>query len=223
MRSTLRGAALGALCILLAAGMPACNNSTGFGGFVGNTPNTNEQVLFKVLGTVGTPFTMLINDKNASWSVQGNVPMQIAIANNVPPVRMLATKLANDNTLLSVQITRGFSILTLSSTSQPYGTVSVQTNSSQNNSVPPAAFPDVRVFVRGSFGERMQSLIEDQQVGYVFQTIAPTLFLFESPNGKVDAQFNQKNSIGPIIVNMTYNGELVATESGQPFVLIRQP
>jgi hypothetical protein len=223
MRSTLRGVALGALCLLLATGVPACNNATGFGGFVGNTPNTNEQVLFKVLGTVGTPFTLLINDQNASWSVQGNVPMQIAMANNVPPVRMVATKLANDNSLLSVQITSGFTILTLSSTSQPYGTVSVQTSTTQNNSVPPAAFPDVRIFVSGSFGERMQSLIEDQEVGYVFQTIAPTLFLFESPSGKVDGQFNQKNSLGPIITNMTYNGQLVATESGQPFVLIRQP
>jgi hypothetical protein len=223
MRSTLRGAALGALCLMLAAGMPACNNATGFGGFVGNTPNTNEQVLFKVLGTNGTAFTLLINDQNASWNVQGNIPMQIAMANNVPPVRMVATKLANDNSLLSVQITRGYTILTVSSTSQPYGTVSVQTNSSQNNSVPPAAYPDVRIFVRGSFGERMQSLIEDQQVGYVFQTIAPTLFLFESPNGKVDGQFTQKNSLGPIIANMTYNGELIATQSGQPNIVIRQP
>jgi hypothetical protein len=223
MRSVLRLAALGALSCLLAAGMPACNNATGFGGFVGNTPNTNEQVLFKVLGTTGTPFTLLINDQNQSWSVQGNVPMQIAIANGVPPVRMLATKLASDNSLLSVQITQGYKILTVSSTSQPYGTVSVQTNSNQNNSVPPAAYPDVRIFVTGSFGERMESLIEDQSVGYVFQTIAPTLFLFEFPNGKVDGQFTQKNSLGPIVTNMTYNGELVATQSGEPFVVIRQP
>jgi hypothetical protein len=223
MRSNLRGAALGALCVLLAAGMPACNNSTGFGGFVGNTPNTNQQVLFKVLGTIGTPFTLLINDQNQSWRVQGNVPMQIAITNYVPPVRMLATKLASDNSLLSVQITRGYSILTLSSTSQPYGIVSVQSNSSQNNTVPPSAYPDVRIFVRGSFGERMQSLIEDQSVGYIFQTIAPTLFLIESPDGKVDGQFQQKNNLGPIVVNMTYNGELIATESGEPFVVIRQP
>jgi hypothetical protein len=223
MRSTLRGAALGALCCLLAAAMPACNNSTGFGGFVGNTPNTNQQVLFKVLGTTGTPFTLLINDQNESWNVQGNVPMQIAMANNTPPVRMLATKLASDNSLLSVQITRGYSILTVSSTSRPYGTVSVQTNTTQSNAIPPAAYPDVRIFVRGSFGERMQSLIEDQNVGFVFQTIAPTLFLFEAPNGKVDGQFTQKNSLGPIVVNMTYNGELVATQSGEPFVVIRQP
>jgi hypothetical protein len=39
----------------------------------------------------------------------------------------------------------------------------------------------------------------------------------------VDGQFNQKNSLGPIVVNMTYNGQLVAAESGQPFVVIRQP
>ncbi len=223
MRSTLPVAALVGLCCLLAAGMPACNNSTGFGGFVGNTPNTNEQILFKVLGTKGTPFTLLINDQNVSWNVRGTVPMQIAVVNGVLPVRMLATKLASDNSLLSVQITQGFKIRTVSSTSQPYGTVSVQTSGNQDNSVPPAAFPDVRIFVRGSLGERMQALIEDQQVGFVFQTIAPTLFLFESPSGKVDGQFNQKNSLGPIIVNMTYNGGLVATESGEPFVLIRQP
>jgi hypothetical protein len=223
MRSTLRGVALGLLFMALAIAMPACNNATGFGGFVGNTPNTSAQILFKVLGTVGTPFTLLINDQNASWSVQGNVPLQIAMANNVPPIRMVATKLASDNSLLSVQITQGYTVKTVSSTSQPYGTVTAQTGSGKTISVPPAAFPDVRIFVKGSFGERMQSLIEDQQVGFVFQTIAPTLFLFEAPNGKVDGQFNQKNSLGPIIVNMTYNGQLVATESGQPFVVIRQP
>jgi hypothetical protein len=223
MSSIIRGAALGAVCALLTTAMPACNNSTGFGGFVGNTPNTNEQVLFKVLGTVSTPFTLLISDARASWSVQGNVPMQIAIANNQLPVQMIATKLSNDNSLLSVQITKGFNILTLSSTTAPYGTVSVQTAVSGSNTLPGAANPDVRIFVSGAFGERMQALVEDQSVGFVFQTVAPTLFLFDGPNGKVDGQINQKNDIGPITANMTINGQLVATKSGGPLVVIRQP
>lgn len=223
MRSILRGAVLGILCLWMAAGMPACNNATGFGGFVGNTPNTNQQVLFKILGTIGTPFTVLVNDNNASWSAQGSVPMQVVLANGAPPFRLVATKLSSDNSLLSVQITQGYTVVTLGSTSQPFGTVSVQTGTSKTLSVPPGAYPDLRIFVSGAFSEKMQSLIEDQSVGYVFQTIAPTLFLFESPDGKVDGQFQQKSSLGPIVANMTYNGELVATKSGEPTLVIRQP
>jgi hypothetical protein len=219
----LRGAALGAMCALLATAMPACNNNTGFGGFVGNTPNTTPQILFKVLGTVGTPFTLLISDARSSWTLQGNVPLQVAIVNNQLPARMIATKLSNDNNLLSLQITKGFNIVSLSSTSLPYGTASVQTSTSGSNTLPGSANPDLRIFVSGAFGERMQSLVEDQSVGFVFQTIAPTLFLFDSPNGKIDGQFSQKNNVGPITANITSNGQLLVTKTAAPLLVIRQP
>jgi hypothetical protein len=223
--STVRCAILGAICLCLAAGVAACNNVTGFGGFVGNTPNTTPQIIFKVLGTIGTPFTVTVTDANVSWNAQGAVPLQIALANYTPPVQLIATKLSNDNNLLSIQITRGFNILTLSSTSQPFGTVTARTPTGLKTpiQVSPPANPDVRIGVTGSFGERMEVLIEDEETGYVFETIAPTLFLFEGPKGKIDAQLTQKNDLGPIVTNMTYNGELVATKSGEPFVVIRQP
>src|SRR5712691_8185187 len=64
------------IALLLATSLAACNNSlSGFGGFVGNTPNVSTQTQFKVLGTVGTPFTLIISNANQSWTVPGSIPL----------------------------------------------------------------------------------------------------------------------------------------------------
>jgi hypothetical protein len=77
--------------------------------------------------------------------------------------------------------------------------------------------------VFGPAGERFQGLIEDSKIGYIVNQRVPALFLFDTPNGKIDGQFTQIQSFGPFAINMSYNGIVVATAHGFPFVIIRQP
>ncbi len=219
-----------ALAVVLASMLTvaACQNEQiGFGGFVGNTPNTSPETIFKVLGTIGTPFTLLISNARSSWQVQGNIPLNITIINNVnvganTPGRMIATKLASDNSLMSLEIMSGFTVITAASTTQPYGNVTITTGTPLPES-PPLVTNDVRVFVAGPFSERFTGFIEDSQVGFEFQQRVPALYLFDLPNGKVDATFIQIQDFGPFKVNMTLNGKLIATASGEPNVTIREP
>ncbi len=217
----------GMLCLVFAA----CNNSvTGFGGFVGNTPPVPPSTTFKVLGNVGTPFTLTISNANASWIVPGNIPLNVTIVNNTTPCRMVATKLANDNTLMSLEIDNWGKIITAESTTAPFGLVSIQTGGTLQTIQPPAN-PDLRIYVNGPFGQRFQGLVEDSQVGFINNTRAPEAYLFDQPNGKVDGQFTQTQNFGSFSINMTYNAsqgphtgtDVVTTASGGPFVIIRQP
>ncbi|MHB8392519.1 MAG: hypothetical protein ACYDBH_23545 [Acidobacteriaceae bacterium] len=208
--------------------LAACNSSTlGVSGFVGNTPPTADATVFKALGTVGTPFTMLVSNSRSSWQVQGNVPLNIAIVNNpntssvIPPAVLVATKLSNNNNLLSLQVANGFNVFAVSSTTAPYGSVTVQTVPVPQ--IAPHANPDVRIFVYGPAGERFQGVVEDSAVGFVINQRVPTLFLFDTPNGKIDGNFTQIQSFGPFAINMSYNGQIVATASGIVNVIIRQP
>lgn len=220
------------LCLILVLAwlctLTACNASTiGVSGFVGNTPPTADASLFKALGTVGTPFTILVSNSRSSWKVQGTVPMNIAILNNpntssvIPPALLVATKLSNNNNLLSLQAANGFNILAVSSTTAPYGTVTVQTEGMQQ--IAPKANPDVRIFVYGPAGERFQGVVEDSAVGFVINNRVPTLFLFDSPDGKIDGNFTQIQSFGPFAINLSYDGQIVANASGIVNVIIRQP
>lgn len=209
--------------------LAACNaSSTGVSGFVGNTPPTAPETIFKILGTVGTPFTLLISNTRSSWQVQGNVPLNVTIVNNVTssngltPARLVGTKLSNDNSLLSIQAANGFHVVTAQSTTAPYGTVTIQTGASLSQ-IAPLASPDLRIFVYGPLGERFTGLIEDSQVGFAVNQRVPALFLFDSPNGKVDGNFTQVQSFGPFAINMSFNNEIVATAQGFPNVIIRQP
>ncbi len=217
-----------ALVMAWLTGLSACNNNyIGFAGYVGNTPPTSPETVFKVLGTVGTPFTLLISNARSSWQVQGNVPLNINIVNSPmingqTTARMVATKLSSDNNLLSLQITNGFTVMGAVSTSAPYGTITAQTVTPLTQ-IAPHAQPDVRIFVFGPAGERFSGLVEDSQIGYLVNQRVPALFLFDSPNGKIDGQFTQIQSFGPFAINMTYNGVVVATAKGFPFVVIRQP
>jgi hypothetical protein len=207
--------------------LAACNNSlSGFSGFVGNTPNTSIQTQFKVLGTLGTPFTLNISDANQSWTVPGTIPLTIGIANNQTPTRMVATKLANDNSLMSVEIDNAGFVAGVSSTTAPFGVASVETGGTLKM-IAPKAVPDVRVYVTGPAGERFQALVEDKNNGFIFTTRAPAVFLFEFPSGKVDAELSQIQNFGPFNANIATgagNGtNVIVTASGGPFITIRQP
>jgi hypothetical protein len=215
--------ALAALTAVFATALAACNQGQqGFGGSVGNTPNVPPETIFKVLGNVGTPFTLTISNSQASWIIGGVIPLNVTIVNDQPPTRMIATKLANDSTLMSLQIAQGGNIEAVASTSAPFGTASVQTKGSLSTIAPPAN-PDLRIYVNGPFGERFQALIEDSHIGFVVQERAPAVFLFFAPSGSVDGQFSQLQNLGPFQINMTFNGLVVATATGGPNVTIKQP
>jgi hypothetical protein len=216
-------AALGAVLFALAVSVGACQSSLGgFSGAVGNTPPTSPEESFRLLGNPGTAFTATISDMRQSWTVQGAIPMSITIVNNQPPVRLVATKLANDNTLLSLNIISGVKLLSYASTTQPFGTAAVQTGA-QLKELAPLANPDVRIAVTGPAGELFQGLIEDKSVGFQVQERAPVVFLFDSPDGSVDAQFFQQQNFGTFEVNLTFNGGVVARAHGGPTVDIKQP
>lgn len=202
--------------------------SQGLGAFqvgVGNTPNSPPLAAFRVLGQFGLPFSAIISDANSTWQVSGSVPMNIIIINNLTPVRLIATKQSAGNGILSLQLTVGFSVLDVASTSDSYGTASIQ-NGVANPGFkppPPAANPDVRMFIKGPLSERFSGLFEDTTTGFELSDRAPALVLFESPDGAVDATLDQIQNLGPFNVDLFLNGDIVAHVTGSPVVTIRQP
>ncbi|HYB89438.1 MAG TPA: hypothetical protein VEC38_00185 [Candidatus Binataceae bacterium] len=203
--------------------LSACNNSIGgFSGAVGNTPPNPSEDIFKVLGTVGTPFSLTVSDSRSTWVVGGNIPLEVAIVNNLPADLLTAQKLSNDHNLLSLEVVRGYTVVNHSSTTQPFGIASIETGGALNQT-PPAADPDLRINVIAPFGELFSGLVEDSKTGFTVQERVPAVFLFDSPDGAVDGQFTQKQNKGSFEINMTLNGEVVATASGGPTVIIKQP
>jgi hypothetical protein len=220
---TLSMSALGAA---LTFSVGACNNQTGFSGSVGNTPNGPKLTSYELLGTVGTPFTATVSDTRSSWTLQGNVPVGIFICNNVLPARIIATKTSSDANLLSVEIITGNHVADLQSTSAPFGTVSVQVGGTLTAIAPPASTQpggDLRIFLSGPLNSHYQALVEDLTTGFIINSRAPTLILFDNPDGKVDATFYGSQDFGTFTANMTLNGEVVATISQGPNATIRQP
>jgi len=215
---------LAALAAALAAMMAACSgaNVGAFSGGVGNTPDVPPETTFKILGKVGTPFTATVSNSRSSWVVQGATPMNIVIVNNVLPVRIVATKRSNDTRLISLEVLNGVQIIALSSTSQPFGTASVQTKGTLAT-LSPAADRDVRIFVRAPFGEAFTGIVEDVSKAFIVQSRVPALFLFDSPEGKVDAEFTQLQDLGLFHVNLTVSGQVVASAIAGPTVDIREP
>jgi hypothetical protein len=207
----------------IAVGVAACNNQTGFSGSVGNTPNGPKLPSFQILGTTGTPFTATIQDTRSFWTFQGNVPLSVAIVN--PPsneAQMTVTKTASDNSLLSAEIITGNHVKDLQQTMAPFGTVTVQIG--MQTAAPNAATPDLRIFLFGPLNVRYQALVEDINTGFIVQARAPTLIVFDTPNGKVDATFFGPNNHTTFTANMTFNGEVVVpTFSKGPNLTIRQP
>lgn len=224
-----------ALVMVLAAGcwlFAACGNNSGcvngttgnsFGGLGGcvGGGSVAGQLSFLVVGDEGTPFIATLSDTHASYVINGTVPLTVILVNSHPPIKLSAIKNANDSSLLSLELVLGFTIVQISSTSAPLGTVFVQTNPLVTLG-PPAA-PDVRFFVSAPRGETFQTLIEDTSNGFEINAVAPTLFLYEDPQGKVDGQFIQTDNFGPFLIDLIINGTVVAEVAGSPNVSIRQP
>jgi hypothetical protein len=223
MRNFARMLATGALGAMLAISIGACNNQTGFSGSVGSTPNGPKLPSYQILGTVGTPFTATISDNRSFWTLQGNVPLSIAICN--PPsadAQLVVTKTTSDDSLLSAEIITANHVKDLQSTTAPFGTVQVQIGT--QTSAPGAADPDLRIFLSGPLNVKYQALVEDIDTGFIIQARAPTLIVFDTPNGKVDATFFGPNNHTTFTANMTFNGEVVVpTFSHGPNLTIRQP
>ncbi len=222
MRSLARTLAMSALGAAIVFAVAACNNQTGFSGSVGNTPNAPKLTSYEVLGTVGTPFTATVSDTRSSWTLQGNVPLSIFICNNLPPAAIVATKTSSNSNLLSLEIISGSRVADLQSTSAPFGTVSVQVGGTLSSIASPAD-PDLRIFLSGPLNEHYQALVEDISTGFVISSSAPTLILFDNPDGKVDATFFGSQDFGTFTANMTLGGEVVATVMHGPNATIREP
>lgn len=192
--------ALGAALIFFVG---ACNNQTGFSGSVGNTPNGPPLASYEIVGTLGTPFTATASDSRSSWTFQGVTPLSVIIANNILPAAIIATKTTSNNNLLSVEIISGFHVSNLASTSAPFGTVSVQEGGSLPSISSPAD-PDLRIFLSGPANLGYDALVEDINTGFVINSRAPTLILFDSPVGKVDATFFGPTNFTTFTANMTF-------------------
>jgi len=207
----------------LAFSIAACNNQTGFSGSVGNTPNGPPLPSYEILGTLGTPFTAEVSDTQSSWSFQGNTPLSVIICNNPSSTaRIVATKTTTNNNLLSLETISGGTVQELQSTSAPFGTVSVQAGGTLNTIAGPAD-PDLRIFVSGPLALQYTALVEDSTTGFIVSSRAPTLILFDTPDGKVDATFFGTPSFPTFTVDMTLNGVVVATDKQGPNATIREP
>jgi hypothetical protein len=225
MRHFVRILSMGAIGAALAVYGASCNNQTGFSGSVGNTPNGPKLPSYQILGdTPGTPFTATISDDRSFWTLQGNVPLSIVICN--PPssnAQLVVTKTTSDNSSLSAEIITGNHIKDVQETSAPFGTVQVQIG--RQNSAPSAANPDLRISLLGPLNVKYQALVEDSSTGFIVQARAPTLIVFDTPNGKVDATFfSGGRNFGNFTANMTLNGIVVVpTVAGGPNLTIREP
>jgi hypothetical protein len=225
MRHFVRILSMGVIGAALGIYVASCNNQTGFSGSVGNTPNGPKLPSFQILGdTVGTPFTATISDDRSFWTLQGNVPLSIVICN--PPssnAQLVVSKTTSDNSRLTAEIITGNHIKDLQSTNAPFGTVQVQIGTL--TSAPSAATPDLRIFLSGPLNVKYNALVEDSTTGFILQARAPTLIVFDTPNGKVDATFfSGGRNFGNFTANMTLDGVVVVpTVSGGPNLTIRQP
>jgi len=224
MRSRTKILWLGAIGAALAVYLASCNNQTGFSGSVGNTPNGPKLPSYQILGTVGTPFTATISDDRSFWTFQGNAPLSIVICN--PPsasAQLVVSKTTADNSLLSAEIITGNHVKDLQSTTAPFGTVQVQVGTL--TSAPAAASPDLRISLLGPVNVKYNALVEDSNIGFILQARAPTLIVFDTPDGKVDATFfGGGRDFGNFTANMTLNGMVVVpTVSKGPNLTIRQP
>jgi hypothetical protein len=213
---------LRALTVAFALSITACNNQTGFSGSVGSTPNGPKLTSYFILGTDGTPFTATVSDSRSSWTLQGNVPLNITICNNVLPASIIATKTTSNNNLLSLEIITGNHVADLQSTSAPFGTASVQIGGGLSSISPPAD-PDLRIFAAGPRNKHFTALVEDIDTGFVIDATAPSLVLFDEPDGKVDATYFGNNDFGTFSLIMTLGGAVVATVTKGPNATIREP
>jgi len=215
-------------CLLLSAcgsntGCVTTQSGTSLGGFGGCVTGdvVAAQTSFQMLGDVGTPFTARISDTQVAYTINGVVPLSVILVNSHPPIRMDATKLANNSALLSLEIVFGASIKQISSTQAPFGSVSVQTDTL--NAFAELATYDVRFMVKEPAGQPFETLIEDTSNGFQVAGTAPALLLFAGASGRIDGQFQQLTTKGSFDVDLLINGSRVANVTGGPNVTIKSP
>jgi hypothetical protein len=198
----------------------------------GSTPNLSVQTSYRIVGTVGTPFTATISDARSSWLVQGVVPLSIVIVNDKPPERVVVTKTIDDTSLLSIEIITGFTVKVLASTTDRFGVAVGGVNQGGGNgslhSLAPPASPDVRFFVKGPNIGIFNALIEDQTQGEVLQARVPALILFDSPNGgtpggRVDGIFTAVGFNGPFAIDLLVDGAVVRAAAGGTTASLKYP
>jgi hypothetical protein len=232
IRITIRSLNLLVRIALIACGcalISACGGAFGTSNSTapGTTPNIAGQVSFRVVGTLGTPFSLLISDADSSWQVQGVVPLSIVIINTKTPVRMVATKLVNDSSLLSIEIISGFSVAQVSSTTAGFG-AAVGSFGGKLSSFAAPASPDVRFFVKAPSSAIFNALIEDLSAGEIVQMRAPALLLFDKPNGgnlgkRIDGIFDLVNFFGPFDIDLIVGGALVRVAAGGSHATLKFP
>jgi hypothetical protein len=208
-----------AITVALLAGLGCNGFGTGNSTQPGNTPPTSSQSSYRFLGNIGTPFVATVTDARSSWVINGVVPLTVLLV-NVPllngqsgPTRVIATKLTNDPRLLSVELINGFSVQQIASTNANYGLVVANFGARLNALAPPAS-PDVRFFVKGPATATFNATVEDLTVGYALQSRAPTIILYDMPNGgsqsdRVDGIFSIVQLIGPMSIDLSFNGRVV--------------
>ena len=211
----------GALAILAFA-CAACGGAFGTANPTspGKTSSIPAQNSLWVLGTPGTPFQAVVTDSSQSWTVRGVVPESVVIINNSPGVQMTVTKLSNSAALLTAELINGTNLVAEASTNDPFGTTVVQTFGGLTT-IAPRADPDIRVFMKGPSGGLLTGLIEDLSLSFVFEARSPALFLFEHPDGRVDAIINSVDEAGTIIADMLSDNAVVVTATGGPRLLIK--
>ncbi len=181
----------------------------------GNTSSRPNETIMWLLGAPGTPFQAVISDAAASWTVKGVVPESIVIVNPSPPVQMVVTKLSNNSSLLSAEIIRGVTLVTESSTYDAFGTVTLATIGGTVR-IAPKANPDIRFFVKAPAAGLFSGLIEDLTEGFVIEARAPSLFLFENPDGRVDGEFSSLDNAGTFAIDILSQGVVVVQATGGP-------
>lgn len=216
------------------AGLAGCGGAFGVGNSTspGSTPNQSPQTSYRIVGTIGTPFVATISDVRSSWQIQGTIPLSIVIVQDEPPERVVATKTVGDHSLISIEITTGFNVRLLASSSDPYGTAVGGVNQGNGNgallALAPPANPDVRFFVKGPYVNVYNALIEDESHGEIVQSRAPSIILFDSPNdgsssGRVDGIFNEVNFLGPFAIDLIFNGAVVKSSAGGTSATLKYP
>ncbi len=231
---SLGGASWCAVILAVVAASGGCGGAFGVGNSTnpGSTANINAQTSFRIVGTIGTPFTGTISDSRSSWQIQGTVPLSIVIVQDKPPDRVVVTKTVGDHSLLSIAVTTGFTVRQLASTSDPFGTAVAGVNQGGGNgaltALAPPANPDVRFFVKGPYVNIYNALIEDQSHGEVVQSRVPSIILFDSPNGgsangRVDGIFTEVNFLGPFAIDLIFDGVVVKSAAGGVSATLKFP
>ena len=125
--------------------------------------------------------------------------------------QLVVTKTTSDNSLLTAEIITGNHVKDVQSTNAPFGTVQVQIGTL--TSAPSAANPDLRINLLGPLNVKYNALVEDSNIGFILQARAPTLIVFDTPNGKVDATFfSGGRDFGKFTANMTLDGSSGGTD-----------